>query len=306
MKIAIYGSGAVGGFYGALLARAGEEVVFLARGEHLRAIQGRGLAVRGPLGDFQIHAQATDDPAAVGLVDLVLFAVKTYDAGPAVSRLAALMGPDTVVLTLQNGIEAPDLVSDLVGAGRVLAGATYIATRVAAPGVIEQTGTHRRIVFGELDRGRSARAKVICERLRRADIQAELADEARVAIWEKFVYLAPFAAITGAARLPIGPIWSDPVGREVFLAAVREAERVGRAADVALPPDVIDRITAYTNSIPPDTKSSLLLDLEAGRRLEVEALQGAVVRVGRQHGVPTPLHEAFYAALRPHAEGRRG
>jgi 2-dehydropantoate 2-reductase len=306
MHVAIVGSGAVGGYYGAKLARAGQRVTFLARGAHLRAIRERGLLIWSPLGDFLIRAAAEQDPAAVGPVDVVIFAVKTYDNATALPMLPPLVGPETAVLTLQNGVDSADEVAAVVGERAVLGGATYIATAVALPGLIEQTGTHRRIVFGEVF-GDTARVSGRVERLRAAfeaaDIQAEAVPDARIPLWEKFIYLSPFAAFTGAARVPIGPVWSDPFTREQFLEGVAEVERVARAAGIPVAADVRDRIIAYTGGIPPTTRSSLLIDLQIGKRIEVEALQGSVVRRGRALGVPTPVISTLYSVLKPHAGG---
>jgi len=308
MHIAIVGSGAVGGYYGARLALSGQKVSFLARGAHLRAIRERGLMTWSPLGDFTVKAQAEDDPARIGPVDLVMLATKTYDNATALPLLKPLMGPATVVMTLQNGVDSVDEVAAVVGAEHVLGGPTYIATALSLPGLIEQTGTHRRIVFGEAfgDRSRvSDRVRRIADILLKADIQAEAVADARVPLWEKFVYLAPFAAFTGAARLPIGPLWADPVIREQFLAAVCEVESVARAEGVALRDHdaLMAYVVQYIEVLPPTTRSSLLIDLQMGQRIEVESLLGSVVRRGKAAGVPTPIMAGLYAALKPWASG---
>ncbi len=300
MRIAIFGSGAVGGYYGVQLARAGHEVMFLARGAHLRAIRERGLLLWSPLGDACVHAAATSDPAEVGPVDLVLFAIKTYDNETALPTLPALCGPKTVVLTLQNGIESFEQVAGVVGEARTLAGSAYIATAVSAPGLIEQTGTHRRIVFGEVYGRRdrvSERAEQIARVFSGADIEVDVVADARVPLWEKFIYLAPFAGFTGASRRPAGAIWGEPATRDQFLLAVEEVERVARAEGI----DVAgsrDRVSRYLDSIPGTMRSSLLIDLHKGKRIEVEALQGAVARRGAAHGVPTPIMSTLYAILK--------
>lgn len=307
MHFAILGSGAVGGYYGAKLARAGHTVSFVARGAHLRAIRERGLMIWSPLGDFTVKAQAEEDTARIGPVDVVLYAVKTYDNPTALPMLKPLLGPSTVVITLQNGVDSADDVAAVVGQDRVLGGPTYVATAISAPGFIEQTGTHRRIVFGEVFGGHrsvSGRVEAIAALLAKADIQAEPQADARVPLWEKFIYLAPFAAFTGAARLPIGPLWGDAAIRETFLEAVREVERVARAEGVGVPEGVLDRVIAYVDSIPPTTRSSLLIDLQAGKRIELESLAGSVVRRGKAVGVPTPVMAGLYAVLRPHVGGK--
>jgi 2-dehydropantoate 2-reductase len=306
MKIAIIGAGAVGGYYGALLSRAGEDVSVIARGAHLEAIRANGLRVIGPLGDFTAKLRAERDASVIGPVDVVMLAVKTYDNDTALPQLAPLVGPNTCVLSLQNGVDSADEVAAVVGTAATIAGATYIATAIDGPGVIRQTGTHRRIVCGEVfgaTNAVSARVLALETVLKHADIQGEAVADARVPIWEKFVYLAPFAAFTGAARSAIGPLWADPVGRDAFLEAVREVERVARASGIAVAVDIVDRITAYTAGIPGTTRSSLLIDLSVGKRIEIESLAGSVVRRGRAVGVPTPMMHALYAVLRPHGGG---
>jgi 2-dehydropantoate 2-reductase len=307
MKFAVVGSGAVGGYYGAKLARAGHDVTFIARGAHLQAIRDRGLAIKSPLGDFVVQARAEQDPLRVPPVDVAIYAVKAYSNPAALPILKALTGERTAALTLQNGVESVDDVSALVGAPRVLGGSAYIATAISAPGVIEQTGTHRRIVFGEVggDTSRvSDRVQAIGDAFAGADIISETVADARVPIWEKFCYLAPFAAFTGAGRVPIGPLWSDPASRAQLIAAFREVEAAGRAAGIALPANLIDRITTYVSDIPPATRSSLLIDLQQGKPIEVEALVGAVVRRAAKAGVPAPVMSALYAVLKPHAAGQ--
>jgi 2-dehydropantoate 2-reductase len=301
MHIAVVGAGAVGGFYGARLARAGARVSVIARGAHLRAIRDRGLLVWSPLGDHVVRLEAESDPALVGPVDLVILAVKTYANPQVLPLLPELCGPDTAVLTLQNGVASADALADAVGAGRVLAGTTYVATAIIAPGLIQQTGVHRRIILGEAfgeRRDVSPRVARIAATLAAADIQAEAVADGRVPVWEKLVYLATFAAFTGVSRQPAGAIWGDPIGRDAFLAVAAEVEAVARAEGVPIASDVLDRVVEYLDVLPPSTRSSLLIDLQQGKPTEVEALQGEVVRRGRVLGVPTPGMTALYAALR--------
>ena len=309
MHIAVIGAGAVGGYYGAMLARSGQQVSFVARGAHLEAIRERGLRIESEsVGSFTVSAAADSDAARIGAADLVLFTVKTYDNATGLRQIPALLRDDTVVLTLQNGVDSADEVAEVAGAPRTIAGATYIATAVESPGLIRQTGSHRRIVFGEcfgdVPAAVSARVQAIEQVMQAADIHAEAVADARVPLWEKFVYLAPFAAFTGAARLPIGPIWADALGRANFLAAVEEVEAVARASGVAVAADLRQRIETYTATIPPATRSSLLIDLSQGKRIEIESLAGSVVRRGAALGVPTPRMAALYAVLKPHAGGR--
>ncbi|HTL43531.1 MAG TPA: 2-dehydropantoate 2-reductase [Vicinamibacterales bacterium] len=306
MRIGILGSGAVGGYYGARLARAGHDVVFIARGAHLEAIRARGLEIRSPLGDFVANAAAEEHTDRVGPVDLVIVAVKAYDNTSALPMIRPLLGTHTAVLTLQNGVDSASDVAAVATEARTLGGTTYIATALEAPGLIVQTGTHRRVVFGEVfgELPRlSDRVRRIQSAMLDADIQAEAVADARVPIWEKFILLASVAGFCGASRLPIGPLWADPVTRACFIDACREVERVARAEGVPVAADVIERIPAYVDSIPGTMRASLLIDLSQGKRIEVEALQGAVVRRGQRAGVPTPIMSTLYAVLKPHAAG---
>ncbi len=306
MKFAIVGSGAVGGYYGAKLAQHGHDVTFVARGAHLEAIRRHGLAVQSPLGDFTVHAPAESDTSRVGVVDVVIFAVKSYSNHEAIPMLSALVGSSTSVLTLQNGVDSADQIARVVGESATIAGATYVATALEAPGLIVQTGTHRRIVFGEVfgERSRvSPRVAAICDAMVAADILAEAVDDARRPLWEKFVYLAPFAGFTGAARLPIGPLRSEPTIRRAILEAAREVEQVGRAEGVSLPEELGASLVRYLDALPGETRSSLLIDLQQGKPIEVEALQGSVMRRGQSASVPTPIMSTLYALLKPYEHG---
>jgi 2-dehydropantoate 2-reductase len=307
MRFAILGSGAVGGYYGAKLARAGHDVTFVARGAHLQAIRERGLAIRSPmLGDFTVNARAEEDTTRVGPVDVVILAVKAYDNPGALPLIPPMLGRETAVLTLQNGVDSPSDAAAVAGEQSVIGGTTYVATALSAPGVIEQTGTHRRIVFGEvfgeLPRV-SARVRAVHDAFVNADIQSEMAGDGRVPIWEKFIFLAALAGFTGAARLPIGPIWADPEMRAQFLEGSREVERLARAEGVDVSADVVDRIDAYVRGIPGTMRSSLLIDLLQGKRIEVNALQGSVVRRAARLGIASPIMSTLYAVLKPYAQG---
>jgi 2-dehydropantoate 2-reductase len=308
MRFAILGSGAVGGYYGARLARAGHDVTFVARGAHLAAIRERGLSIRSSmLGDFTVATPAEEDTARVGPVDVVLLAVKTYDNPTALPLIKPMLGPGSAVLTLQNGVDSAQDVARLVGEDAVIGGATYIATALVAPGVIEQTGTHRRIVFGEvfgqLPR-HSARVRALHEALSLADIQSECVDDGRAPIWEKFIFLVTLAGFTGASRLPIGPLWADATIRAQFLEGCREVEQVARAEGVPVQPDIIDHISRYISGIPGTMRSSLLIDLSQGKRIEVEALQGSIVRRAAAARVAAPIMSTLYALLKPFAAGQ--
>ncbi|MEX2662840.1 MAG: 2-dehydropantoate 2-reductase [Vicinamibacterales bacterium] len=307
MRIAILGSGAVGGYYGAKLARAGHDVTFIARGAHLAALRERGMQIRSPMvGDFIVRARAEEDTARVGPVDLVIVAVKAYDNAAALPMIRPMLGDTTTVLTLQNGVDSVGEVAAIAGERRTLGGTTYIATALAAPGVIEQTGTHRRVVFGEvfgeLPRV-TPRVNEIHEAMVAADIQAEVHGDGRVPIWEKFIFLVSLAGFTGASRLPIGPVWADPFIRQQFLNGCREIEALARAEGVPVAADRIQQIEAYIGSIPGTMRSSLLIDLAQGKKIEVEALHGSVVRRAARLGVPVPIMATLYAVLKPFADG---
>lgn len=309
MRFAFIGAGAVGGFYGALLARKGYEVGFVARGAHRDVIARDGLRVDGPLGDFTVKVRAESDPSKLGAADVVVLAVKTYDNATAIPMIQPLMAPNAVVLSLQNGVDSAEDIAAAVGEPATLGGSTYIATAIEAPGFIRQTGTHKRVVFGEYFGVRdrvSDRVQRIADAMLDAGIDAEPVADARAAVWEKFTYLAPFAAFTGASRLPIGPLWADEETRPMFIEAVAEVRRVAAAHGIPLAPDHLDKLNTYVAKLPPSTRSSLLIDLSQGKRIEVEALQGSVVRRGRKTGVPTPIMAALYAVLKPHANGPVG
>lgn len=307
MKIAILGSGAVGGYFGAKLARAGQDVTFIARGAHLEAIRAKGLEVRSAkLGDFSVAAAAESETAKVGPVDLVIVSVKAYDNATALPLLKPMMGPGTAVLTLQNGVDSVNDVAAVVGEGPVLGGTTYVATALEAPGLIVQTGVHRSIIFGEVfgDRsGISPRVQEIAGIFATADIQVTPVADARVPIWDKFVYLVAFSGFTGAARLAIGHIWKYPHVQEMFYATSREIAAIAKAEGVTISSDRFDTLKTYMDNIPPTTRSSLLIDLEQGKRIEVEALQGAAVRRAQKLGVPVPITSTLYAVLKAWESG---
>jgi 2-dehydropantoate 2-reductase len=308
MRFAILGSGAVGGYYGATLARAGHDVTFIARGPHLHAIRERGLQIRSPmLGDFTIRPAAEEDTSRVGIVDVVVLAVKAYDNPTALPLVKPMLGPSSMVLTVQNGVDSVSELAAVVGEQAVVGGATYIATALSEPGVIEQTGTHRRVVFGEVFGALprvTDRVTRLHEALAGADVHSEPTADGRVPIWEKFIFLVALAGFTGGSRLPLGPVWGDPFVRAQFLAGCREIERLARAEGVPVADDILDRITAYVDGIPGTMRSSLLIDLSLGKRTEVEALHGSVVRRAERAGVAVPIISTLYALLKPWAHPR--
>jgi 2-dehydropantoate 2-reductase len=311
MKFAVIGAGAVGGFYGAMLAKSGNDVAFVARGAHRDAMAANGLQILSApdsVGAFNVKCRVESDPAKIGPVDLVILAIKTYSNAETLGTLTPLFGPATSILTLQNGVDSADELAAVFGRDRVIGGATYIAAAIEAPGVIRHTGTHRRIVFGEFFDPKpdlSPRVAALKSVFEAADIQTEAVTDIQTRVWEKFIYLAPMAAFTAASRLPIGPVWGDEFIREMFLSAVDEVERVARASGIPVAEGQRNRITAYTANVPKTMRSSLLIDLSQGKKIEVEALQGSVVRRGAKAGVPTPIMSALYAVLKPYADGSR-
>jgi 2-dehydropantoate 2-reductase len=303
MRIAIIGSGAVGGYFGAKLAKAGQQVIFIARGAHLEALRRGGMRVASPaLGDFQVPATAEERPSDVGPVDLVIYAVKTYDNAAAIPTMRPLVGADTAVLTLQNGVDSTEEIAAVLGEHHVLGGTTYLATALAGPGHIVQTGVHRSIILGEVFGERTAvssRVSAIAEVLAPADIQVTAVPDARVPIWDKFVYLAPFAGFTGASRLPIGYLWRHPQVQAMFYAAAREVAAIAAAEGVTVSADRFETLATYMNGTPFTTRSSLLSDLDQGKRIELAALHGAAVRRAAAHGVPVPILATLHAVLSP-------
>lgn len=304
LKIAMMGAGAVGGYFGARLAAGGTDVTFIARGAHLRAIRENGLQVRSPLGDVTIDpAKATDDPGEVGPVDIVLLMVKLYDVAAAAERIRPMLGPGTGVVALQNGVDAPDILGNAIGREHVLAGSVYIPAMIEEPGVIAHGGDFAKAVFGELDGDRSDRAETLLRAFRDAGVDAEITDNVEATLWTKFVLLSAVSATNAITRGPTRPVLQDPDMRRMFTDALRETEAVARARGVTLDPDIVARQLAMAEAFPADVKASLLQDLEAGKRLEVEYLSGTVARLGAEHGVATPVHSTIYAALKPFMNG---
>jgi 2-dehydropantoate 2-reductase len=305
MKIAIMGSGGVGGYFGARLAQAGCEVAFIARGAHLAAMREHGLKVESQLGDIVLpKVRVTDDPATLGPVDLVLFSVKLWDTETAARSIALLFGPRTGIVSFQNGVQKDDILRRIFGDAAVMGGVGYIATTIARPGVIKHTGTMQRLLFGEYDGSRSARAEGLLDACKRGGINAELSGDIRREIWEKFVFLVGLSATTTTMRVPIGPIRSNPQTRAFLLDLMREVVAVGRAHGVALAEDYAEKRLAFGDSLPADMTSSMHHDLERGKPLEVAWLSGGAVELGKAVGVPTPANRAVWNILALHAGGR--
>jgi 2-dehydropantoate 2-reductase len=304
MRVAVVGAGGVGGGFGAALARAGADVTFIARGAHLAAMKNHGLKVQGGRGETHlVPTKATDNPAEVGEVDIVLFCVKLWDVESAGKHIKPLIGPDTAVIPLQNGVDAAERLVPILGPNAVMGGVAQISASIVAPGVIQQVGTFMRMIFGELDGKRSKRGEDFLALCLKAGFDATFSDQILTELWMKFILLAANASITAATRQPIGKLRDDPDLRQIFIAAWQETIDVGRARGVALPADALDKILEFTKHAPPAMKASMALDLERGNRLELPWLGGKVVELGRQLGVPTPAHGMMYAMLKPYIMG---
>jgi 2-dehydropantoate 2-reductase len=304
MRIAIVGAGGVGGYFGGRLAAAGSDVWFVARGPHLDAMRARGLRLQSPKGDLHVHrVQATDDPGAIGPVDAVLFAVKLYDAEPAAAALTPLIGSNTIVVPFQNGVDVVGLLTDAVGRPHVGGGVAYVASVVSEPGVVRHTAMDH-LIFGELDGSKSPRLERLLGACDAAGFQATVSDHIEIDIWSKFVRLSVFSGMTSVTRSPIGTLRDDPDLWAMFQAAILEGMKVARAKGIALPASVFDEIGAMAQSMPAPAKSSMLEDLERGRRLELPWLSGALVRIGREVDVETPIHRFIATVLQPFVNGK--
>jgi 2-dehydropantoate 2-reductase len=304
LKIAVVGAGGVGGGFGAALAKAGADVTFIARGAHLAAMKSQGLKVQSSRGDtLLVPTQATDDPADIGPVDIVLFCVKLWDVESAGERIRPLLGPHTGVVPLQNGIDAPERLIPIVGRNAVMGGVAQISASIVAPGVIQQVGTFMRMIFGELDGSSSRRAEAFYALCLKAGFDVTLSDQIVTELWMKFILLASNAGMMALARQPIGRLRDDPEVRPLLLAAWREVIEVGHAKGIKLPADALEKVMDFTDHAPPAMKASMALDLERGNRLELPWLSGKVVSLGRELGVPTPTHAMMYAMLKPYIMG---
>jgi 2-dehydropantoate 2-reductase len=305
VKFAVFGAGAVGAYIGGRLAEAGQDVAFIARGAHLAAIRESGLRVESPNGDMHIHpARVTDDPAEIGPVDYILFAVKLFDTEAVARACAPMIGADTTLVALQNGVDSEAAIGAIVGPERVMGGTVYIASVVAEPGVIRQTGQFAKVIFGEMDGTSSARGTRLEAACREAGLDVILSPAVETEIWMKFIVLAALSGVTTATRKPVGLLREDPDTRALFEKAIAEAVAVGRARGVALPDDAAARQMATIDGFPETMVASMLHDLDGGRRLELDHLSGAVCRFGRDAKVPTPTHDVLYAVLKPYLMGR--
>jgi 2-dehydropantoate 2-reductase len=306
MKIAVIGAGGVGGYFGGRLAAAGEEVHFVARGDHLHAMGTRGLRIQSPRGDAHIaRVNATDDPRSIGPVDVVMFTVKMYDVDTAAVLLPPLLGQHTAVITFQNGVEVIDMLARHIPRKHVAGGVAYVAAVISEPGVIKHTALET-LIFGELDSKQSDRLARFAEAGTRAGFKARVSEAIEVDLWSKFTRLTVFSGFTALTRSPLGVVRDEPDLIAMMQAAIEEGIHVGRASGVALPAPLKNEIMQMLTTMPPESKSSMLEDLERGKRLELPWLSGAIVRLGREAGVPTPIHAFIATALKPFVNGAPG
>lgn len=300
MRIAIFGSGGVGGYFGGRLAQAGEDVTFIARGEHLRAIRTNGLRVDSPDGDFLINpARATDSAREVGEVDLVILGVKAWQVPEAARAIKPIVDANTTVLPLQNGVDAVgELIAEL-GTTPVVGGLCKIVSFVVEPGHIRHAGFAPSVVIGELDNRRSDRIVALEETFNRAGLNPKIAGDIQVALWMKFLFIASFSGVGAIANAPAGVLRSDPELRARMLHAMSETYELAHARNVILPPDAIETVMASVDALPADATSSMQRDIAAGRPSELESQNGAMVRMAREAGISVPTHESIYEALKP-------
>ena len=304
MRIAVIGAGGIGAPYGASLAKAGADVIFVARGAHLAAIRENGLRVEGDRGETHIRAaRATDDIAGIGTVDFVLFCVKSWDVEGVGAQLRAIVGPETAVVPLQNGVDTAERLAPILGHEAVMGGTAFVTGTIAAPGVIRQTGTYQGMTFGELDGRLSERGQRLSALCEEAGFDGVLSPNIKVPIWEKFILVVPLSGLHALTRVSLGKWRDDPDLMALYEAALRETVAIGLAEGVSLPPDSIDKGLATMRSMPAHHTTSMGNDLLRGNRLELPWFSGKVVELGRRHGIPTPVNGFIYAALKPYVNG---
>jgi 2-dehydropantoate 2-reductase len=305
MRIAIMGAGGIGGYYGGRLAQAGHDVTFITRGEHLRAIQAKGLSVLGPAGDTHISpAQATDDPGRLSPVDVVLFCVKLFDTEDAARAIKPLLARGGVCITLQNGVDGPQRIGAVCGDDRVMGGIAFVSALIESPGVIRYQSMAPSIKFGEADGRASERAIGFRDACIAAGFGAEVVADIRAALWHKFVGLTVNAALTSLVRQPAGVIYPDPDLMALARAGFAEAAAVAKALGVKLPDDIVEWQAKNHLGFPAGMYASMYHDLIRGKRLEVESLSGLIAREGKKLGIPTPFHSMAYACLKPYLNPR--
>jgi 2-dehydropantoate 2-reductase len=306
VRVAVFGAGGVGGYFGGRLAEAGEDVIFIARGEHLDAMRAFGLHVESPDGDFKIDpVHATDDPAIVGAVDVVLVAVKAWQVPEVAATIRPMMDTDTFVVPLENGVEAPEQLSHVLGREHVLGGLCAIISFIDGPGRIKHAGYEPFVAFGELDDSSSERAEHLRDSFMRAGVKATIPPDIHVAMWQKFLFITCFSGVAAVTRSPAGVIRKEPETRQLLERAFDEVVAVAKARGVALPDDAAATALKAIDDLPEDGTPSMQRDIMNGKPSELESQNGAVVRLGRESGVPTPVHEFIYASLLPQEQAAR-
>lgn len=307
MKIAVFGTGGVGGYFGGLLAQGNHDVAFIARGEHLTAIRERGLQVKSPHGNFRLEGvKATDDPGEIGPVDYLIVAVKRYQLDEAIAQMKPLVEARTVILPLLNGIDAHEILLSSLGSAFVVGGLCSVSSLIEGPGVIRQVSQLRRIVAGELDRHPGRRFAPLLDAWRECGVDAIHSSNIYIDIWTKFLFIASFGGVSSLAGANIGEILSVPQTRALLINAMREIEALAHAEGVALPKDVVGRALQLLESFEPATTSSMQRDVASGRPFELEAFSGAIVRLAEEHHQPAPVHQAIYALLKPSLDRAMG
>ncbi len=304
MNIAIMGSGGVGGYFGARMVQAGEDVTFIARGAHLEAMRTGGLRVEGELLNCHLpQVRATDDPATVGPVELVLMSTKAYDLDASARQIAPMVGEDTVLLPMLNGVDTAERLEAVLGAGRVLGGLCQVSARIAAPGLIRQAGPLNKIIFGEFSGEVTPRVEAVRAMLEGAGIPVEVSPDIEKDLWLKYLFIAPVGGVCAVTQQRLGPVLEDPDTRAMLRQAMEEIHAVGLAKGVNLPADAVANTMKFSGTLPPQTQPSLALSLEQGQKLEVEALNGTAARLGDGLGVPAPVNRFITAALKHRAHG---
>ena len=307
MRIAAMAAGAVGGYFGARMAAAGHDVWFIARGAHGEAIRKNGLTIESVHGDLHLDKpNVTDDPKAAGPVDIVLFAVKLWDTEKAAEAARPLVGPDSRLITLQNGIDSVERIAPIIGADQTVGGAAYIATTIAAPGVIRHSSNFAMMRFGRADRKPDTALQAFADAAKAAKLDVALSPDIERELWEKFIFLTAMSGSTAALRSPIGPIRADPELRGFFRALMEEAFAIGKARGVALDPTYLEkRMDFLMNKVEPGMKASMAHDLERGNRIELDWLSGKVRALGRELGIPTPASDTVCTVLKLHRMGEQ-
>jgi 2-dehydropantoate 2-reductase len=300
MHIVVFGAGGVGGYFGGRLAKAGETVTFIARGEHLHAMLANGLSVESIKGDFTVQpVHATDDTSKVGAVDAVLVCVKTWQIPKAAKAIVPLLGPDTFVVPLENGVEASSQLAEILGRKHILGGLCRIASRIASPGNIQHTAIDPSIAFGELDNRPSSRTRNLLQSFTSAGVSAEIPPDINVAVWQKFLFISAVSGIGAVTRVPMGMFRSVQGTRQMLEEALKECYSVAIAQGIHLPDSSVANILAYIDSLSPGTMPSMQRDIMDGHPSELEAQNGALVHMGRMHNIPTPVHSFIYYSLLP-------